>query len=332
MACTAGAKFGGQGRRAADTAPRGGGIATAGGPAAGRLGQTGRGRCWPGLPGCCPGGPGVGCWSNRLRCCAGSVIWSGAAGATRTGVAVRLWRPRSATWCCGWPGRTRPGGAAASRASCAASGTGAGSGQQREQRLDTLDQRPHTFEPMTAFAQADAPSQPVEDCLLDTTGCQPNDRLLLPATACKRFAGTRELTDGLLSPRFAPSQCARGARRLPDLLPDLLQHSIDASIPKTPTTASQPRPMPAWAPATGGVGRCDDPGVRRVLLAFVWACGGDARRGCGGAPAALSRGPSSAADGAESPPRAASQRKTRGDGHGRRGQQRRADWGRREGI
>lgn len=103
---------------------------------------------------------------------------------------------------------------------------------------------------MTAFAQADAPSQPFEYYLLDTTGCQPNDRLLLPATACKRFAVTRELTDGLLSPRFAPSQCARGARRLPDLLPDLLQHSIDASIPKTPTTASQPQ-------AHAGVGTSD---------------------------------------------------------------------------
>jgi hypothetical protein len=118
----------------------------------------------------------------------------------------------------------------------------------REQRLDTLDQRPHTFEPMTAFAQADAPSQPFEYYLLDTTGCQPNDRLLLPATACKRFAVTRELTDGLLSPRFAPSQYARGVRRLPDLL-----HSIDASIPKTPTTAGQPQ---AHASVGTSDGRC----------------------------------------------------------------------------
>src|SRR6266540_4599733 len=31
-------------------------------------------------------------------------------------------------WCYGWPGRTRPGGIAASTASCAASGTRAGSG------------------------------------------------------------------------------------------------------------------------------------------------------------------------------------------------------------
>ena len=42
-------------------------------------------------------------------CCAGIGTWCGAAGATRTGVAVRLWWPSSARWCYGWPPRTRPG-------------------------------------------------------------------------------------------------------------------------------------------------------------------------------------------------------------------------------
>ena len=35
-----------------------------------------------------------------------------------------------------------------------------------------------------------------------------NERLYLPATAFNRFAVTRELNDGLLAPRFAPSQRA----------------------------------------------------------------------------------------------------------------------------
>ena len=34
----------------------------------------------------------------------------------------------------------------------------------------------------------------------------PNTRLFLPATAFNRFATTREINDGLLAPRFAPSQ------------------------------------------------------------------------------------------------------------------------------
>jgi hypothetical protein len=39
-------------------------------------------------------------------------------------------------------------------------------------------------------------------------GGQANDRLYLPATAYNRLAVTREINDGLLSPRFAPSQRA----------------------------------------------------------------------------------------------------------------------------
>lgn len=36
----------------------------------------------------------------------------------------------------------------------------------------------------------------------------PNTRLYLPATAFDRFAVTREINDGMLAPRFAPSQRA----------------------------------------------------------------------------------------------------------------------------
>jgi hypothetical protein len=35
-----------------------------------------------------------------------------------------------------------------------------------------------------------------------------NDRLFLPATSFRRFAVTREINDGFLAPRFAPSQRA----------------------------------------------------------------------------------------------------------------------------
>lgn len=35
-----------------------------------------------------------------------------------------------------------------------------------------------------------------------------NERLFLPATAFDRFAVTREINDGMLAPRFAPSQRA----------------------------------------------------------------------------------------------------------------------------
>jgi hypothetical protein len=39
-------------------------------------------------------------------------------------------------------------------------------------------------------------------------GGQSNDRLFIPATRFNRFAVTREINDGLLAPRFAPSQRA----------------------------------------------------------------------------------------------------------------------------
>src|SRR5947208_251254 len=39
-------------------------------------------------------------------------------------------------------------------------------------------------------------------------GFQDNSRLFIPATLFGRFAVTREINDGLLAPRFAPSQKA----------------------------------------------------------------------------------------------------------------------------
>ena len=39
-------------------------------------------------------------------------------------------------------------------------------------------------------------------------GFADNSRLFIPATAFNRFAVTREINDGLLAPRFAPSQRA----------------------------------------------------------------------------------------------------------------------------
>lgn len=59
-------------------------------------------------------------------------------------------------------------------------------------------------------------------------GGQSNDRLFLPATAFDRFAVTREIDDGQLSPRFAPSQRAwvQGGTIVH------LAHSVPASIPQ----------------------------------------------------------------------------------------------------
>ena len=42
----------------------------------------------------------------------------------------------------------------------------------------------------------------------ESDGGQSNDRLFIPATQFNRFAVTREINDGLLAPRFAPSQRA----------------------------------------------------------------------------------------------------------------------------
>ncbi len=62
----------------------------------------------------------------------------------------------------------------------------------------------------------------------ESDGGQSNDRLFLPATAFNRVAVTRELNDGLLSPRFAPSTRAwvlsGSITRVPK--------PVDASIPQ----------------------------------------------------------------------------------------------------
>ncbi len=57
---------------------------------------------------------------------------------------------------------------------------------------------------------------------------QPNTRLYLPATAFNRYAMTRELNDGLLAPRFAPSQ--RGYVMGGDLT--LVTPAVSASVPR----------------------------------------------------------------------------------------------------
>jgi hypothetical protein len=67
------------------------------------------GRCWKACTAAAP--PGL---AGLVRAAGdaaalASGTWSGAAGPIRTGVAVRPWRPDSASWCCGWLGRTRLG-------------------------------------------------------------------------------------------------------------------------------------------------------------------------------------------------------------------------------
>ena len=56
----------------------------------------------------------------------------------------------------------------------------------------------------------------------------PNTRLFLPATAFDRFATTREINDGLLAPRFAPSQ--RGFLLTGNLVP--VSPPVAASFPE----------------------------------------------------------------------------------------------------
>ena len=48
----------------------------------------------------------------------------------------------------------------------------------------------------------------VGDIDTKTDGFEDNSRLYLPPTVFNRFAVTREINDGLLAPRFAPSQRA----------------------------------------------------------------------------------------------------------------------------
>ena len=51
-------------------------------------------------------------------------------------------------------------------------------------------------------------SAPQGDIDTPTDGFADNPRLFLPPTVFNRFAVTREINDGLLVPRFAPSQRA----------------------------------------------------------------------------------------------------------------------------
>lgn len=69
----------------------------------------------------------------------------------------------------------------------------------------------------------------IEADLEDTSdGGQSNDRLFLPATQFNRIAVTREINDGLLAPRFAPSQ--RAWVLSGTLTP--VSPAVDASIPQ----------------------------------------------------------------------------------------------------
>jgi hypothetical protein len=71
------------------------------------------------------------------------------------------------------------------------------------------------------LAFEDADEEDVSDGL-------PNERLYIPATQFNRFAVTRELNDGLLAPRFAPSQRAWVLNG--SFVP--VSPSVDASIPQ----------------------------------------------------------------------------------------------------
>jgi hypothetical protein len=98
------------------------------------------------------------------------------------------------------------------------------SGLANEIFLDTYE-RLASFEPGTPFPQRLYDAYKVEVARVDQDGdgvisavegdvdsasdqFDDNARLFLPATSFDRFAVTREINDGLLAPRFAPSQKA----------------------------------------------------------------------------------------------------------------------------
>ena len=95
------------------------------------------------------------------------------------------------------------------------------SGLANEVFLDTFE-RLASFEPGVAFPKRlfdayktevarVAPHGVVSFAAANVDGTsdgQPNTRLFLPATAFDRFGTTREINDGMLAPRFAPSQRA----------------------------------------------------------------------------------------------------------------------------
>jgi hypothetical protein len=88
--------------------------------------------------------------------------------------------------------------------------------QPRKQRLDALDQRPRTFKPMTAFAQADAPSRLVEYYLLDTTGYQPQRSLAPAGDRIQPLRGHPRGHRRAAVPTVRAKPARLGARRLPD--------------------------------------------------------------------------------------------------------------------
>ena len=61
--------------------------------------------------------------SARICCWPGTAAWSRASGRIRALWAARGPARRSATWCCGWRGRTRPGGTAGCTVNCSGSVT-----------------------------------------------------------------------------------------------------------------------------------------------------------------------------------------------------------------
>lgn len=80
-----------------------------------------------------------------------------------------------------------------------------------EPAVSNLTQRlfdAYTAEVARVDGNADGVLTFIEADLEDESDGQPNERLYLPATAFNRFAVTREINDGLLAPRFAPSQRA----------------------------------------------------------------------------------------------------------------------------
>jgi hypothetical protein len=98
------------------------------------------------------------------------------------------------------------------------------SGLANEIYLDTYE-RLVSFEPGTPFPQRLFDAYKFEVALVDqdgdgiisavegdidsaSNGFDDNSRLFLPATSFGDFAVTREINDGLLAPRFAPSQKA----------------------------------------------------------------------------------------------------------------------------
>jgi hypothetical protein len=100
-----------------------------------------------------------------------------------------------------------------------------------EPRVTSLRQRifdAYVAEVARVDQNGDGVLDAIEADLEETSDGMPNDRLFLPATSFHRFAVTREINDGLLAPRFAPSQRAwvlSGPLHL-------VSPSVSASIPQ----------------------------------------------------------------------------------------------------